>query len=73
LLPPREFKFCGTVALVSAIEVIWLAKGEVTPRDVTGGVNKDPIFGRRGFKFSGAEKVAEAGAVEAGSTPDEGP
>jgi hypothetical protein len=72
LLPPREFKFCDTVALVSTIGVTWLAKGEVAPRDVTG-VSNDPIFGSRGLEFSGAEKVAEAGAVEAGSTPDEGP
>jgi hypothetical protein len=72
LMPPRQFMFCDTVALVSTIGVTWLAKGEVAPRDVTG-VRNNPILGSRGFDFSGAEKVAEAGAVEAGSTPDKGP
>lgn len=73
MLLPKEFKFCDTDALVSAVEVGWLGKGKVAPRDVTGGANNDPMFGRRGFELSGANKVAEAGAVVAGRIPDEGP
>lgn len=72
MLLPKEVKFCNA-ALVSAMEVGWLGKGKVAPRDVTGGVNNDPMFGRRGFELSGANKVAEAGAVVAGRIPDEGP
>lgn len=73
MLLPKEVKLCDTVALVSAVEVGWLGKGNVAPRDVTGGVNNDPMFGNRGFELSGANKVAEAGAVVAGRTADEGP
>lgn len=73
MLLPKEVKLCDTVALVSAVEVGWLGKGNVAPRDVTGGVNNDPMFGNRGFELSGANKVAEAGAVVAGRIPDEGP
>lgn len=73
MLLPKEVKLCDAVALVSAVEVGWLGKGNVAPRDVTGGVNNDPMFGNRGFELSGANKVAEAGAVVAGRTADEGP
>lgn len=72
MLLPNEVKFCDTVALVSAMEVGWLGKGKVAPIDVTG-VNNDPMFGSRGFELSGADNVAEAGAVVEGRTPEEGP
>lgn len=50
-----------------------LAKGRVAPTDGTGGVNKGPMFGRRGFEVSGASKLAEEGAVVVGRIPEEGP
>lgn len=73
MLLPNEVKFCDTVALVSATAVGWLGKGKVAPRDVARGANNDPMFGKRGFELSGANNVAEAGAVVAGRIPDEGP